>query len=324
MGLATHNYESTNGCLPPQYGTVIVPATGSAGINDASPQALILPYVEQASKYNQFNFNYRTWDDGPVHDYAFNAIPTAVSSPGINLAARSQDIPFYLCPSDPSDTRRASDDSNLANGAQGRLNYYGSFGTTSTGLFGWPAAGPGAGIFALTAVPALKQVLKGATIVSISDGMSNTALFAEVMRTTHPWPAVTNVRDNTVIILHASVNTASDTDGRAIPSCAAGGQPWTSSIKYVGTQFERVLWGTTFYTHTLPPNWNKLTDAAAQKYNCGDTQIQHFHVAASSYHQGGVNVCMADGSVRFVRDDINFAAWQAMGSRANGDVVNDN
>jgi hypothetical protein len=33
---------------------------------------------------------------------------------------------------------------------------------------------------------------------------------------------------------------------------------------------------------------------------------------------------MADGSVRFVRDDINFAAWQAMGSRANGDVVNDN
>src|SRR5207248_859298 len=47
-------------------------------------------------------------------------------------------------------------------------------------------------------------------------------------------------------------------------------------------------------------------------------------VSASSYHTGGVNLVMADGSVRFVRDSINFAAWQAMGSRAGGEVVTDN
>jgi prepilin-type processing-associated H-X9-DG protein len=67
-----------------------------------------------------------------------------------------------------------------------------------------------------------------------------------------------------------------------------------------------------------------------QPYNCGDddvdgnTGIQHIHVAASSYHAGGVNVGMADGSVRFVSDSIDFASWQAMGTRAGGEVVSDN
>src|SRR6516162_9703582 len=61
MGLAAHNFESTNGYLPPRYGTVDV--NGRVGSNDASPQALMLPYIEQSNKYNQFNFNYVTWND---------------------------------------------------------------------------------------------------------------------------------------------------------------------------------------------------------------------------------------------------------------------
>jgi prepilin-type N-terminal cleavage/methylation domain-containing protein/prepilin-type processing-associated H-X9-DG protein len=312
MGLAAHNYESTNGYLPPQFGTVNV--NGAVGTNDASPQALILPYVEQANKYNQFNFNYKTWNDAA-------AVAGLPAMPGVNRAARSQDIPIYLCPSDGSPTQRASDDSNLANGAQGRLNYLACLGTTSTGLFG-TAAGPGGGIFSRGTVAA-GQVLKGVPIVTITDGTTNTALFAEVMRTTHPWPAVSGVRDNTVIILDASVTAASqasDADGRGIPSCATG-NPWNSSIKYVGLQFERDLWGTTYYTHTLPPNWNRKVGSGNQQYNCGDTSITHFHVAASSYHTGGVNACMADGSVRFVRDAITFSTWQAMGSMAGGEVV---
>src|SRR5262245_17509497 len=61
IGLACHNFESTYGYLPPQYGTGTSP-TGAVGGNDASPLALILPFVEQANRYNQFNFNFRTWD----------------------------------------------------------------------------------------------------------------------------------------------------------------------------------------------------------------------------------------------------------------------
>ena len=73
--------------------------------------------------------------------------------------------------------------------------------------------------------------------------------------------------------------------------------------------------------HTLPPNWNRKTNNdVTQQYNCGDTAIAYQHVAASSYHSGGVNVCMGDGSVRFVVDSISFTGWQAMGTRAGAEV----
>ena len=58
----------------------------------------------------------------------------------------------------------------------------------------------------------------------------------------------------------------------------AGGEPWDESISYIGLQFERVLPATTFYTHTLPPNWNRNTgNPNTQQYNCGDDGVQHAH-----------------------------------------------
>jgi prepilin-type N-terminal cleavage/methylation domain-containing protein/prepilin-type processing-associated H-X9-DG protein len=309
MGLAAHNFASTIGYLPPQHGTVQV--GNVVGSNDASPQALMLPYIEQSNKYNQFNFNYGTWNDA--------AIGTEPAAPGVNLAARSQDIAIYLCPSDNSPTARASDDSNLANGAQGRLNYFGCLGTTSQEI----TTGPGAGVFCRPAGVTAGTILPGVRIEAITDGTSNTAMFAEVMRATDPWPHQTGVRTNTSIIIPAATDTsigaAQDSDGRAIPSCLSG-SPWSTGIYYVGLQYERQLWGETFYTHTLPPNWNKQV-STGQKYNCMDHSISYGHVAASSYHTGGVNVCFADGSVHFISDGINFATWQAMGTRAGTDIV---
>ncbi|MBN2292520.1 MAG: DUF1559 domain-containing protein [Pirellulales bacterium] len=40
-----------------------------------------------------------------------------------------------------------------------------------------------------------------------------------------------------------------------------------------------------------------------------------------SYHPGGVNTAMADGSVRFVVDDVALDVWQALGSINGGEVV---
>jgi len=304
LGLAAHNHQSTFGYLPSRYGTTSV--NGLVGSNDASPQAQLLPYVEQSSKYSQFNLNYKTWNDAAV-------VTGIAASPGVNLAARSQDVKIFLCPSDGSSSQRGSNDVNTADGVQGRLNYMASIGTTAT-LNSSSAFG---GVFAQPGAPA-GQMMKGYNITDITDGTSNTTMFAEVMRSTHPWPAISGVRDNTVIILDASVSGTSDVDGRAIPSCATGA-PWNSSIKYVGLQYCRSLYGTTFYNHTLPPNWNRLNNNS-QKYNCGDTAIVRFHVAASSYHSGGVNTCMSDGSVRFVAEAITFSTWQAVGSRSGGEV----
>ena len=325
VGLAAHNYESTNGTLPAQYGTAIF--NGMVGINDASPQAQILPYVEQASKYAQFNFNYLTWNDGALHDASFTPLPGAPSSTGVNMAARSQDIPIYLCPSDPSENYEGANRSDInhtnpATPHEGRLNYFACMGTTGAGLFGYPVPAPQAqaGIFNLTFTPTLSgQTLKGLAIVGIADGTSNTAMFAEVMRTTD-WPHTSGQRTFTSIITGGDVLAAGTTsDARAIPQCASGAN-WVATVANGGMEFERALQGMAYYTHTLPPNWNRPS-AGSQRYNCSDNAADYMHVAASSFHSGGVNVGMADGSVRFVSEDIDFATWQAMGTRAGGEPL---
>jgi prepilin-type processing-associated H-X9-DG protein len=44
-------------------------------------------------------------------------------------------------------------------------------------------------------------------------------------------------------------------------------------------------------------------------------------VTARSYHSGGVNALLGDGSVRFIADSIAIALWRALGSRAGGEVI---
>jgi prepilin-type processing-associated H-X9-DG protein len=261
-----------------------------------------------------YNLNYRTWNDTDVVTGKFT---TGVNGLGINLGARVQDVNVYLCPSDPSPTRRGANPTNTSDLTypEGRLNYLGCVGATSAGL-----TGPRVGVFAFGTVSA-GQTLKGPPLAAITDGTSNTALFAEVMRTTDTWPHVAG-RTNTMIMLDSSVSQASDSDGRTAPTCASG-NPWSLSLTYMGLQFERFLWGTTFYTHTLPPNWNKnrLSGNQSGQYNCGDTNLISMHIAASSYHPGGVNLVLADGSVRFVAESIDFATWQAVGTLAGGEVI---
>ncbi|WP_422923818.1 H-X9-DG-CTERM domain-containing protein [Singulisphaera sp. PoT] len=41
------------------------------------------------------------------------------------------------------------------------------------------------------------------------------------------------------------------------------------------------------------------------------------HPPATSNHPGGVDVCMADGSVKFIKDSVNLATWCALGTRVN-------
>jgi prepilin-type processing-associated H-X9-DG protein len=45
------------------------------------------------------------------------------------------------------------------------------------------------------------------------------------------------------------------------------------------------------------------------------------HIAARSYHPGGVNVAFCDGSVKFIKDSINMTTWRGLGSRSGGEVI---
>jgi prepilin-type processing-associated H-X9-DG protein len=41
----------------------------------------------------------------------------------------------------------------------------------------------------------------------------------------------------------------------------------------------------------------------------------------SSFHPGGCNVLMCDGSVKFLKDSTNLQTIWALGSRAQGEVL---
>ena len=43
--------------------------------------------------------------------------------------------------------------------------------------------------------------------------------------------------------------------------------------------------------------------------------------SADSWHPGGVNVTMGDGSVRFIKNSISIQTWMALGTKGNGEVL---
>jgi prepilin-type N-terminal cleavage/methylation domain-containing protein/prepilin-type processing-associated H-X9-DG protein len=299
FGLAAHNYESTNGTLPPTQHTVVLPQNGTGApttySSGATLQALLLPYFEQGSKYSQFDMNYNVNSDAPLH----SGIPAKANA---NAAARGGDVPIFLC---PSETSNAFTFTNA-----GRLNYFGSLGAVASYRGGSALDG----VFAIPFPPAGKE-MKGYTVIGLLDGSSNTAMFSEVMRGTYPAGTAVATYDNTSCMIGGTYTAA--TDGRAQAEC---NNPSGTVIHYVGQQYYRNLPQDFVYTHTLPINWNRKVQAN-QKYNCGNTAFTAVHLAASSYHTGGVNVCMGDGSIRFVRESTDFAVWQAAGSRQGGESV---
>ena len=64
------------------------------------------------------------------------------------------------------------------------------------------------------------------------------------------------------------------------------------------------------------PNGKRWTHCS----NTGSTTMAPFS-NANSYHPGGVNTLMADGSVRFMKDSININTWMALGTRNGGEVI---
>lgn len=313
IGLAMHNYESANGIFCPGLGPVpfmtgtlaapVLRGEGRAGSSRATPQVLLLPYIEQANKLAQWNLDFD------------------VNGSTVNSTARTTDIPVYLCPSDPS---------RESYFGAGRQNYFGNNGITADQYDNSSAV---AGIFNVTVDtatplgpegqrnPNYRRLLSSVRVADITDGMSNTTAFAEVMRSTIPYNAPSGVRDHQTVIINSANTGWNNNDGTTIPMCIDGSN-WSISIKYMGHQYYRNLPSNYIYTHTLPLNWSRKVAAGTQHYNCGDTSFARMHISASSYHTGGVNVCMADGSVRFVADAINYGLWRAMGTRAGGEVFN--
>ncbi|MDB5352411.1 MAG: hypothetical protein JWN86_3658, partial [Planctomycetota bacterium] len=44
-------------------------------------------------------------------------------------------------------------------------------------------------------------------------------------------------------------------------------------------------------------------------------------IGPSSYHPGGVNLLLMDGSVKFAKNSIAFRTWQSLGTIDGGEVL---
>lgn len=76
---------------------------------------------------------------------------------------------------------------------------------------------------------------------------------------------------------------------------------------------------------TVPDNIPECGNAAEQKLvgPCTTTTGGGQIAAARSFHPGGVQAVLCDGSVRFFSNNINANVWAALGTRSNGEVTGD-
>jgi len=143
------------------------------------------------------------------------------------------------------------------------------------------------------------------SVAAIVDGLSNTAAFSE-----HPIGDFSQTSSSKYDTFAPGIYPA--TPDEAVTYCRGVNQADLSKQGYsnVGAPWLQGYHSTTQYFHIGPPN-----DPSCM-YPPG-----RIHTTAASYHVGGVLVCMSDGAVRFVSNNINLATWRAVGSRAGGEVI---
>ena len=97
------------------------------------------------------------------------------------------------------------------------------------------------------------------------------------------------------------------------------GQYWQASHPYYANY--------SMYNHVGAPNSRQCSNVA-QSVGGAASFYPGLDVYGTSpptsFHQGGVNVTMCDGSVKFIKDSTNLYTWWAIGTRAANEPINGN
>ena len=317
LTLASHNFQSSLGYFPPAWGPT--PTLNVPLFARPTPQVLVLSYLEGGNLYAAYNF---TWN---VNDIFNNGVADPNYTAGTTL------ITAYICPSDPSSAKLG--------GFVGYDNYFGSSGATACVEYGSASAGtqePNSnllGVFNVTINytnpemigsaynPNFLQVTNQVTPATITDGLSNSVMYAEVTRGMAVQNTATEVPiTSSLAVLEWPAGTAGFTTIAMPASC----QTQTAWLKYRGQEYYRALPSTAFFSTTLTPNsllkdcLNLTTSTVSGVSNGNQTCA---HTAARSNHPGGVNASFCDGSVKFIKNTVNPTTWLALGSIGGGEVV---
>ncbi len=285
MGLALHNYHDRSSLFPP--GAIILLGTSPVNASDRTLSALttggydmlwraengdrcqswmvqILPFIDQSSLYNNWNFNV---------DVKSNQFDAA----GLPLA--SQNIPGYLCPTRPDDkhTKISMGFKSVPKWAGGYNDYGGCYGAGNLALNTAGAAGDRTTYFGTNGNSARGTVSDNGGIFHVNsntglrnilDGSTNTILIGEVQR-----------------LSSGTLGPQTSYDGWAI-----GGLP------------------TLFSTY----------DTAVQS-QAGINGNQR--ETAGSDHEGGAHFGLADGSVRFMSENMDVKLYASLGTLGEGEIV---
>lgn len=278
LGLALHNYESTHRVFPP---------LGATSYYSYSPQAQLLPYLEQANLHDLIDF------DQPLMDPTKPAYATSLNPP--NAAAAGWVVPMFLCPSDGGQVEITDGVGDVWAGGNYYANVGSGVGTTyyerrpSDGLF-WSGS--------------------SVRIRDITDGTSHTLCFTE---------SLFGLKNGTTATLADPQRQMARVSGGA-PGSLTGDALFAASLSSTsfdgrrGESWIRGLGYNALVSGFLPPN-------------SIDPDVSHHGnglIAARSNHAGGVNAALCDGSVRFVNESVDlFGVWRPLFTRAGGEVVDE-
>jgi prepilin-type N-terminal cleavage/methylation domain-containing protein/prepilin-type processing-associated H-X9-DG protein len=290
IGLALHNYEGALQKFPPLY-----PYTApNSSVRDYkytwSVLAQLNPYLEQTAIYNAMDLSQPIYSGSP-------ATVTAA-----NRFAVSQKIAIFLCPSDKNQAV------STAYGVTdiGPTNYVACHGSgLSGGGYGSPINADG--VF---------PVQYGVNVTDLKDGTSNTAAFSESILGEGGEAVTTQPGDERTAYKYTGY-----TGTLPSPTTCAG-----APVNWNGYNHRGFMWASgearcVSYNHFYGPNSKSFDCIANDPSAPGYTAVGYR--AARSRHSGGVNLLLADGSVRFTRDSVNLTTWQALSTRNNGEVLGD-
>jgi prepilin-type N-terminal cleavage/methylation domain-containing protein/prepilin-type processing-associated H-X9-DG protein len=317
LGVAMYNYESANGCYPMSVNAGCVGSScGSGNLGGAwgswSPQALLLPYLEQNALYQATNFSYISQGSTDFSSYG---------NININSTSVRTRIASFLCPS--SQLPNATWYGAPAPG----LNYFASTGS-SWGFVGTWNNSPN-GVFKYLGPPFGPRDVKDGTSNTVAFGEWKTGDFNDSQQS---YQDVVNV-GSTNLGGSGSQDTANANmpgGASALPGYIAvcnktwattgnapgGSQPIQRS--WIGEMWAQGIYSRSLGNLLLPPNppvFNCLSCGG-----CGDDDGPGIF-SLSSFHPGGANVTMADGSVRFLKNSVALQTIWAIGSRSQGEVV---
>jgi prepilin-type N-terminal cleavage/methylation domain-containing protein/prepilin-type processing-associated H-X9-DG protein len=330
LGLSVHNYEASFQCFPsasifpcPAVNPVTgLPMCWNFGV---SPFVSILPYVEQGTIYNAYN----------VGMGVYGSYPPSAAGPTTwwaNTTVFNMQLSLLICPSDARNTKQPVTNYVANLGGPFLLGgYSGAFVPLNP-----PATPTGYNTYASWNLP-LTQNAGTFGMSSVTDGTSNTALWSE---------AVTG----SVLPVYAGVS-GKDGEKRGFFTTNYSSNPFTLVPTAVGVRAFLVACNQVpTGTPATGPNNGGLRGtswqisfpyyANYQMYNhvgvpnsrqCSNVQIDNVGLdiygtsPPTSFHApGGVNMCMADGSVRYIKEQIALYTWWSIGTRSGGEAISGN